>query len=107
MAEGKAKVQNECRRIKNGKEGEKQKRSDGRLLTRECVFTSAPPLMKNAELESAVRMTRTLWVPGLEFKQQGGETREEAGGMIAPAVTLSLEDPRLGKCLMSRLPPFL
>lgn len=107
VAEGKTRVlQNERRRIKNGKEGEKQKRSGGRLLTRECVFTSAPPLMKNAELASAVRMTRTLSVPGLEFKHQDGETREEAGGMIAPAVTLSLEDPRLGKCLMSRTPPF-
>lgn len=84
--------------MENGKEGEKQKRSGGRPLQRECVFPAAPPLIKNAELESAVQMTRMLLVPGLAFKQQGREKQEEAGRMISSAVTLSPEDPRLGKC---------
>lgn len=51
-------------------------------------------------------MTRMLLVPGLAFKQQGGEKQEEAGRMISSAVTLSLEDPRLGKCLISHIPLF-
>lgn len=74
-------------------------------LKRECVFTAAPPLIVNTELESAVQVTRMLSVPGLAFKQQGGEKGEEAGGMIASAFTLSPEDPRLGKCLI-RTSPF-
>lgn len=94
--------------IKNGKEGEKRKRSRDRPLQRECVSTAAPPLIENAELESAVQVTRMLLVPGLAVKQQGGEKGEEAGGMKgdASAVTLSPEDPRLGKCLISHVPLF-
>lgn len=80
----------------------------GQASARECVSTAAPPLIENAELESAVQVTRMLLVPGLAVKHQGGEKGQEAGGMKgdASAVTLSPEDPRLGKCLISHIPLF-